>query len=69
VRLAFPGGSKELDPKPGKKVSLATSTSQLDTTRIALLAAAVVLGLAGIFVFVRGELRSRRRRGLPRNRA
>ena len=69
VRLAFPGGSKELDPKPGKKVSLATSTSQLDTTRIALLAAALVLGLVGIFVFVRGELRSRRRRGLTRNRA
>ncbi|HMG26512.1 MAG TPA: hypothetical protein VKH36_06820 [Acidimicrobiia bacterium] len=62
VRLVLPGGTKEIDAKTGKKVSLATSSSQLDTTRIALLAAAVVLGLAGIVLFVRGELRSRRRR-------
>jgi len=62
VRVVLPGGTKEIDPKPGKKVSLATSTSQLDTTRIAFLAAAVVLGVAGIVLFVRGELRSRRRR-------
>jgi hypothetical protein len=64
VRLVLPGGdTKEIDAKPGKKVSLATSTSQLDTTRVALLAAAVVLGLAGVILFVRGERRSRRRRG------
>ena len=62
VRLVLPGGTTEIDAKTGKKVSLATSSSQLDATRIALLAAAVVLGLAGIVLFVRGELRSRRRR-------
>jgi hypothetical protein len=62
VRLVLPGGTTEIDAKPGKKVSLATSSSQLDTTRIALLAAAVVLGLAGVLLLVRGELRSRRRR-------
>lgn len=62
VRLVLPGGDeKVIEPKPGKKVSLATSSSQLDTTRAAFLAAAVVLGGAGIFLFVRGELRSRRR--------
>jgi hypothetical protein len=41
---------------------MATSSSQLDTTRVGFLAAAVVLGGAGILLFVRGELRSRRRR-------
>jgi hypothetical protein len=65
VRLVLPGGTKEIDPKPGKKVSLSTSESQVDTTRVALLAAAAALGLAGIVLFVRGELRSRRRRRRP----
>lgn len=63
VRLVLPGGTKEIDPKPGKKVSLATSSTQLDTTRVALLVAAVLLGGAGVVLFVRGERRSRARRG------
>ncbi|HMF82179.1 MAG TPA: hypothetical protein VKI01_02810 [Acidimicrobiia bacterium] len=63
IRLVAPGGdTKVIDATPGKRVSLATSTSQLDTTRVALLAVAVVLGLAGVVLFVRGERRSRRRR-------
>ena len=62
VRLVLPGGTKEIDPKPGKKVSLATSTSQVDTTRVALLVAAVALAGGGVVLLVRGELRSRRRR-------
>jgi hypothetical protein len=63
IRLALPGGDvKEVRPEPGKKVSLATTSSQLDTTRALLLAAAVVLGVLGIFVLVRGEMRGRRRR-------
>jgi muconolactone delta-isomerase len=68
IRLVFPGGEvREIRPEPGKKVSLATSTSQLDTTRALFLAAAVVLGVVGIVVLVRGELRGRRRlrRGRP----
>jgi hypothetical protein len=64
VRLVLPGGdTRTIDVKPGKRGSLDTSTSQLDTTRIALLAVAVVLAAAGIFLFFRGEMRSRRRRG------
>jgi hypothetical protein len=63
IRLVFPGADvTEIDAKPGRKVSLATSTSQLDTTRVALLAAAAVLALAGIVLFVRGERRGRRLR-------
>jgi hypothetical protein len=68
VRLVFPGGDvTEVEPEPGKKVSLATSASRLDTTRALLLAAAVVLGVLGVFLFVRGEVqgRRRRRRGRP----
>jgi hypothetical protein len=61
IRLDLPGGSKEFAPEPGRKVSLSTSTTQLDTTRALLLLAAVVLGALGITVFVRGELRRRRR--------
>jgi hypothetical protein len=69
IRLVVPGGdASEVDAKAGKKVNLATSTSQLDTTRLALLAAAVVLGMAGIVLFVRGEMRSRRRRRVGRGR-
>jgi hypothetical protein len=61
IRLLLPDGTaKDFAPAPGKKVSLDTSISQLDTTRVLLLAAAVVLGALGIFVFVRGERRSRR---------
>jgi hypothetical protein len=66
VRLVLPGGNaKEIAPRPGKKVSLAASASQLDVTRAVLLAAAVALALLGIVLFVRGELRGRRsaRRG------
>jgi hypothetical protein len=68
VRLELPHGSKELTPEPGKKVSLSTSSTQFDTTRALLLLAAVVLGVAGIVVLVRGELRNRRtrRRRAPR---
>jgi uncharacterized protein YceK len=63
IRLVLPGGDvTEIRPEPGKKVNLATSSSQLDTTRALLLAAAVVLGALGIFVLVRGELRGRRPR-------
>ncbi len=62
VRIVLPGGkTTDTAAKPGKKVSLATSASPLDTTRVLLLVAAVVLGGAGIVLFVRGELRSRRR--------
>jgi hypothetical protein len=63
VRLVLPGGdTRTIDVEPGKRGSLDTSTSQLDTTRVALLAVAVVLAVAGIFLFFRGEIRSRRRR-------
>jgi hypothetical protein len=61
VRLDLPGGDKEFTPEPGKKVTLSTSTTQFDTTRALLLLAAVVLGVLGIVVLVRGEARSRRR--------
>jgi hypothetical protein len=66
VRLELPGGTKEFTPEPGKKVSLSTSSTQFDTTRALLLLAAVVLGVLGIVVLVRGELRNRRRRRTPR---
>jgi hypothetical protein len=67
VRLVFPGGDvTEVEPEPGKKVSLATSATQLDTTRAVLLAGAVVLGVLGIGGFVGGELRGRRRRARGR---
>ena len=63
IRFVFPGGDvTEVKPEPGTKVSLATSTTRFDTTRALLLAGAVVLGVAGVFLFVRGELRGRRRR-------
>lgn len=68
IRFVFPGGDvTQVEPKPGKKVSLATTTSQFDTTRALLLAGAVVLGTLGVVVFVRGEVRRRRqrRRGRP----
>jgi hypothetical protein len=68
IRFVFPGGDvTEVKPEPGKKVSLATSTSQFDTTRALLLAGAVVLGALGVVLLVRGELRRRlqRRRGRP----
>jgi hypothetical protein len=64
IRFVFPGGAvTEVKPEPGKKVSLATSTSQFDTTRALLLAGAVALGVLGVALLVRGEVRSRRRRG------
>src|SRR6266545_376672 len=68
IRFVLPGGGTEVKPEPGKKVSLATSTSQFDTTRALLLAGAVVLGALGVVLLVRGELRRRRqgRRGRPR---
>jgi hypothetical protein len=69
IRFVFPGGDvTEVRPEPGKKVSLATSTSQFDTTRALLLAGAVVLGALGVVLLVRGELRRRRQRlrGRPR---
>jgi hypothetical protein len=69
IRFVFPGGDvTEVRPEPGKNVSLATSTSQFDTTRALLLAGAVVLGALGVVLLVRGELRRRRqgRRGRPR---
>ena len=70
IRLVLPGGdAKEIEAKPGKRVSLATSTSQLDTTRVALLAAAVLLGGAGVVILLRGERRSRRRRDPTRRSA
>jgi hypothetical protein len=63
IRFVFPGGdTTEIAPKPGKKVSLARSTTQFDTTRALLLAGAVVLGLVGVVVFIRGEVRRRRQR-------
>jgi len=63
IRLVFPGGGvTEVKPEPGKKVSLATSTSQFDTTRALLLAGAAALGVLGVVLLVRGELRGRRRR-------
>ena len=63
IRFVFPGGDvTEVKPEPGKKVSLATSTSQFDTTRALLLAGAVALGVFGLALLVRGEVRSRRRR-------
>jgi hypothetical protein len=69
IRFVFPGGDvTEVRPEPGKNVSLATSTSQFDATRVLLLAGAVVLGALGVVLLVRGELRRRRqgRRGRPR---
>src|SRR5918994_3265843 len=68
IRFVFPGGDvTEVKPGPGKKVSLATSTSQFDTTRALLLAGAVALGVLGVVLLVRGEVRRRRqgRRGRP----
>jgi hypothetical protein len=70
VRIVLPGGdTTDTVAKPGKKVSLRTSTSQLDTTRVLLVVAAVVLGGAGIVLFVRGERRARRRRRARRSAA
>jgi hypothetical protein len=67
ITLALPGGPKEFTVQPGKKVSLSTSTTQVDATRALLLLAAIVLGTIGIVVFVRGEVRgARRRRRSPR---
>src|SRR6266480_3714478 len=55
IRFVFPGGDvTQVEPKPGKKVSLATTTTQFDTTRALLLAGAVVLGVLGVVVFIRG---------------
>jgi hypothetical protein len=63
IRFVFPGGDVTVvKPEPGKKVSLATSTSQFHTTRALLLAGAVALGALGIVLLVRGELGARRRR-------
>jgi hypothetical protein len=61
IRLDLPGGDKVLTPEPGKQLSLSLTTTQVDTSRALLLLAAVVLGALGIVVFVRGELRRRRR--------
>lgn len=62
IRLVFPGGDvTQVETKPGKKVSLATTTTQFDTTRALLLAGAVVLGALGVIVFIRGEVRRRRK--------
>ena len=62
IRFVFPGGDvTQVEPKPGKKVSLATTTTQFDTTRALLLGGAVVLGVLGIVLFIRGEVRRRRR--------
>jgi hypothetical protein len=69
VRLELPHCSKELTPEPGKKVSLSTSSTQFDTTRALLLLAAIVLGVFGIVVLLRGELRNRRRRRRSAGRA
>jgi hypothetical protein len=69
VRLELPHGSKELKPEPGKKVSLSTSSTQFDTTRALFLLAAVVLGVLGVVVLLRGELRGRRRRRRGAGRA
>jgi hypothetical protein len=67
IRLVFPGGEvQEVRPEPGRKVSLAASSSQLDTTRALFLAAAAGLGVLGIVVLVGGELRGRRRRSRSR---
>jgi hypothetical protein len=68
IRFVFPGGDvTQVEPKPGKKVSLATTTTQFDTTRALLLGGAVVLGVLGVVVFIRGEVRRRRqhRQGRP----
>jgi hypothetical protein len=62
IRLDFPGGSKEFTSEPGKKVNLSTSTTDVDITRALLLLAAVVLGVLGIAILVRGEIRRRNRR-------
>jgi hypothetical protein len=63
IRFVLPGGGvTEVEPEPGKKVSLATSTSQFDTTRALLLAGAVALGVLGVVLLVRGERRARRGR-------
>jgi hypothetical protein len=63
IRFVFPGGDvAQVEPKPGKKVSLAMTTTQFDTTRALLLAGAVVLGVLGVVVFIRGEVRRRRQR-------
>lgn len=61
VRLELPGGTKEIVPQPGKNVSLSASTTHVDFGRALLLLAAVVLGVLGIVVLVRGELLRRRR--------
>jgi hypothetical protein len=68
IRFVFPGGDvTQVEPKPGKKVSLATTTTQFDTTRALLLGGAVVLGVLGVVLFIRGEVRRRRqhRQGRP----
>src|SRR5207248_10267250 len=57
--LPICGDVTQVEPKPGKKVSLATTTTQFDTTRALLLGGAVVLGVLGVVVFIRGEARRR----------
>jgi hypothetical protein len=68
IRFVFPGGDvTQVEARPGKKVSLATTTTQFDTTRALLLGGAVVLGVLGVVLFIRGEVRRRRqhRQGRP----
>lgn len=55
VVIAVPGRRHVTVVKPGAKASLATSATRLDTTRLAYLAAAVVLVLAALFAWRRSR--------------
>jgi hypothetical protein len=66
VVVRFPDGSrKELTVEPGTQATIDASSSDLDGTRAGLLATAVLFGVLGVVILVRGEVsraRLRRRR-------
>jgi hypothetical protein len=57
VVVRFPDGSrKDLTVEPGTQATIDASSSDLDATRAGLLATALLLGVLGIVILVRGEV-------------
>lgn len=68
VDVSLPGESRTITPKAGEKVDLKTSSSRFEPGRPLLLAAAVVLAVLALGVWLRGRSRERRRRRRSRRR-